>query len=179
MPVVPERGPCLACLYPEPPSGPQLTCDIAGVLVSTTAAVAALQVAAALRLSLGWPDFVCRIHTLDIWKGTARQLDAGSRDPKCRVCAAREFRYLEGKQRVPVTLCGRNAVQFHENARSFDLEELARRFRALGDVRLNKFALRLAIPNYDLTFFPDGRAIVKGTTDIGIARGVYARLVGA
>jgi molybdopterin-synthase adenylyltransferase len=32
---------------------------------------------------------------------------------------------------------------------------------------------------YELTVFPDGRAIVKGTTDTGIARGVYARYVGA
>jgi hypothetical protein len=26
--------------------------------------------------------------------------------------------------------------------------------------------------------FPDGRAIVKGTTDIGVARGIYAKYVG-
>ena len=32
---------------------------------------------------------------------------------------------------------------------------------------------------YELTVFPDGRAIIKGTTDIGIARSLYARYVGA
>jgi hypothetical protein len=26
--------------------------------------------------------------------------------------------------------------------------------------------------------FPDGRAIVKGTTDVGVARSVYSRYVG-
>jgi molybdopterin-synthase adenylyltransferase len=36
----------------------------------------------------------------------------------------------------------------------------------------------MEMPNYRLTFFPDGRAIVKGTTDVGIARSLYARLVG-
>ena len=45
-------------------------------------------------------------------------------------------------------------------------------------VRVNEFALRLSVPKYDVTFFPDGRAIVKGTTDVGVARSVYAQLVG-
>ncbi|HTU45815.1 MAG TPA: hypothetical protein VMF91_12175, partial [Bryobacteraceae bacterium] len=91
----------------------------------------------------------------------------------------REFRYLEGQRSAPVSLCGRNAVQLHDRARPLDLQQLAARLRSLGDVRVNEFALRLQIPKYHLTFFPDGRAIVKGTTNIGVARGLYARLVGA
>jgi molybdopterin/thiamine biosynthesis adenylyltransferase len=179
MPIMPERGPCFTCLYPLPPTGPQLTCDVNGVLASTTAAVASLQVAAALRLLVGWPDFECRIHTLDVWEGTSKQISAGRRDPECPVCAAHDFRYLEGLHRTPVSVCGRNAVQLHENARPLNLDDLATRLRPLGDVRVNEFALRLVLPKYHLTFFPDGRAIVKGTTDIGIARSLYARLVGA
>jgi adenylyltransferase/sulfurtransferase len=179
MPVVPERGPCFACVYPAPPAGLQPTCDVNGVLASTTAAVASLQVAAVLRLLVGWPDFECRIHTLDIWEGTSKQISVGRRDPECLVCAARDFRYLEARRRTPVSLCGRNAVQLHENARPLNLDELATRLRPLGDVRLNEFALRLVLPKYHLTFFPDGRAIVKGTTDVGIARSLYARLLGA
>jgi molybdopterin-synthase adenylyltransferase len=178
MPIVPERGPCLACVYPEPPVGMQPTCDVNGVLASTTAAVASLQVAAALRLMAGWADFECRIQTLDVWSGTSQQVSAGPRDPQCRVCGARDFRYLEGQRRTPVSLCGRNAVQLHERARPIDLEQLAARLRPLGEVRVNEFALRMELPHYHLTFFPDGRAIVKGTTDIGVARSLYARLVG-
>jgi len=30
-----------------------------------------------------------------------------------------------------------------------------------------------------LTVFPDGRAIIKGTTDVGVARSIYARYIGA
>jgi adenylyltransferase/sulfurtransferase len=179
MPIVPGRGPCLKCVYPEPPEGAQRTCEVDGVLAPATASVAALQVAAALRLLVGWPDFVCRIHTLDVWEGTSKQVDAGTRDPECGVCAARNFRYLEGQLRTPVSLCGRNAVQLHESTRRVDLEDLAARLRRVGEVRVNEFALRLMIPKYQLTFFPDGRAIVKGTTDIGVARSLYARLIGA
>jgi adenylyltransferase/sulfurtransferase len=76
-------------------------------------------------------------------------------------------------------LCGRNAVQLHENARPLDLQALAVRLRPLGVVRVNEFALRLSVPKYEVTFFTDGRAIVKGTTDVGVARGVYAQLVGS
>lgn len=179
MPVDAARGPCFACVYPEAPAGAQPTCDVNGVLASTTAAVASLQVAAALRLIVGWPDFECRVHTLDIWEGAGRQVSAGERDPQCRACGAREFRYLEGQRRVPVSLCGRNAVQLHDRARPLDLEQLAARLRVLGQVRVNEFALRLEIPKYSLTFFPDGRAIVKGTTNVGLARSLYARLIGA
>ncbi|MGH9610163.1 MAG: ThiF family adenylyltransferase [Bryobacteraceae bacterium] len=178
MPVAPGRGPCFACIYPEPPAGLQPTCDVNGVLAATTAAVASLQVAAALRLIVGWPDFACRIQSFDVWAGTSKQVNAGAADPECRVCNAREFRYLEGRRKVPVSLCGRNAVQLHESARPLNLAELAARLRSLGEVRVNDFALRMSIPHYDLTFFPDGRAIVKGTTDVGVARSLYARLIG-
>jgi molybdopterin-synthase adenylyltransferase len=178
MPIVPARGPCLACIYPEPPAGVQPTCDVNGVLASSTTAVAALQVAAALRLLVGWPDFECRIQTLDVWEGVSNRVSAGPPDPQCRVCTQKEFRYLEGQRRAPVSLCGRNAVQLHDRARPLDLEQLAARLRPLGQVRVNEFALRLELPKYHLTFFPDGRAIVKGTTNVGVARGLYSRLIG-
>ena len=45
-------------------------------------------------------------------------------------------------------------------------------------VRWNEFALRAEVGGYQLTVFPDGRAIIKGTTDVGVARGLYARYVG-
>jgi hypothetical protein len=132
-----------------------------------------------LRLLVGWEDFECCIQTIDVWQGTARRVAAGKQDEDCPVCVGRHFRYLEGQRRIPVSLCGRNAVQLHESSRPLDLEELAARLRPLGDVRMNEFALRLTLPKYNLTFFPDGRAIVKGTTDVGVARSVYAQLVGA
>lgn len=179
MPVWPDYGPCFACVYPERPQGLQPTCDVDGVLASATASVAALQVAFALHFIVGWPDFEPHIHTLDVWEWTQRRTRAGERDPQCIVCGTREFPFLEGKRRTPVSLCGRNAVQLHERERPLDLEELAARLRPLGEVRVNEFALKMNLPEYQLTFFPDGRAIVKGTTDVALARSLYARLVGA
>ncbi|MGA8597289.1 MAG: ThiF family adenylyltransferase [Bryobacteraceae bacterium] len=178
MPVAPPRGPCFACIYPEPPSGAQPTCDVNGVLSPVTAAVAAWQVALGLRLLVGWDNFRSFIQTIDIWDGEVRRVEATARDQHCPVCAKREFRYLDGRRRIPVSLCGRNAVQIHETARPLDLPVLAKRLQNLGDVRFNEFALRMILPGYQLTFFPDGRAIVKGTTDVAKARSLYSRLVG-
>lgn len=179
MPIVPGRGPCLACVYPEPPVGLQETCDSSGVIAPTTASVAAWQSAIALRLIAGWPNFSSLVHTFDVWEGTSRTVSAGSVDPDCPVCGKRQFRFLDGQRQVPVSLCGRNAVQLHEHARSVNLSALADRLRPFGDVRWNEFALRLSMRKFEVTFFRDGRAIIKGTTDPGVARSVYARLVGA
>ena len=75
-------------------------------------------------------------------------------------------------------LCGRNAVQIHDAGRPVDLAALRARLEPLGEVRANEFALRFAAAPYEMTVFPDGRAIVKGTSDTGVARSLYARYVG-
>jgi adenylyltransferase/sulfurtransferase len=86
---------------------------------------------------------------------------------------------LSGSARAPVSLCGHNAVQIHERTGPVDLRDLAGRLAPLGPVRSNEFALRFETPPYLLTVFPDGRAIIKGTTDVGVARSLYARYIGA
>jgi adenylyltransferase/sulfurtransferase len=39
-------------------------------------------------------------------------------------------------------------------------------------------ALRFFTASYELTVFPGGQAIIKGTSDTGVARSLYARYVG-
>jgi molybdopterin/thiamine biosynthesis adenylyltransferase len=178
MPVLPRLGACFRCVYPEPPGGSQPTCETAGVLNSITAAVAAIQVADALRwLCTG--SLEPRLTTLDVWNGGVRQIALPARDPQCPTCALGQFPYLEGERCAPISLCGRNAVQIHERARPLDLQELKIRLAPLGEVRANEFGLRFFCRPYEMTIFPDGRAIVKGTTDTGLARSLYAKFVGA
>jgi molybdopterin/thiamine biosynthesis adenylyltransferase len=177
MPVLPGRA-CFRCVYPEPPGGAQPTCETAGVLGSITASIAALQVAAALRW-IARGDLEPRITTLDVWTGAARSIEAPARDPECPACAKREFPYLAGERRAPVSLCGRNAVQIHERRRPIDLQVLKLKLAPLGEVRANEFGLRFFCPPYEMTVFPDGRAIVKGSSDPAIARSLYAKFIGA
>ena len=179
MPVIPERTACLRCVYPDPPAGAQPTCDTAGVLNSLTAAVGSLQVADAMKILSGRIDCVApRITTVDVWSGVIRQIDQPARDPECPTCAHRDFVHLNGGKRAPISLCGRNAVQIHVAAQPLDLLELKKRLDALGEVRANEFALRFVMAPFEMTIFPDGRAIVKGTTDPAVARSLYARYVG-
>ncbi len=178
MPVIPGQTSCLRCIYPEPPGGAQPTCETAGVLNSVTAAIAALQSAAALKLLAGCA-VRASITTMDVWEGSIRQIEQPPASPDCPTCGRRDFAYLDGTRRAPVSLCGRNAVQIHERARPLDLAQLRAALQPLGEVRANDFALRFLIAPYEMTIFPDGRAIVKGTSDIGLARSLYARYVGA
>jgi len=180
MPVIPGRTACLRCVYPDPPAGTQPTCDTAGVLNAITAAVAAMQIADAMKILSGRSERVIpHITRMDLWDGTIRQTDQPDRDPDCPACARRDFVHMNGGMRAPISLCGRNAVQIHVAARTLDLNELKQRLAPLGEVRANEFALRFTQPPYEMTIFADGRAIIKGTTDPGVARSLYARYVGA
>lgn len=179
MPIVPDETACLRCVYPEPPTAPQPTCESAGVLNGATAFIGAVQAGEALKILSGHSDKVRHtILTADMWYGGVREIQQPARDPDCPACGAHKFPWLAGSRRVPVSLCGRNAVQIHERARPVDLAELRGRLAPLGDVRANEFALRFFVDPFDLTIFPDGRAIIKGTTDVGVARSLYARYVG-
>lgn len=183
MPVFPGRSACLRCVYPEPPGGAQPTCETAGVLNVITSMVASCQVADALKLLSGHGHEVePRITRVDLWNGGMRQTAAPPRDPDCPACARREFIYLEETRRAPIMLCGRNAVQIDgrdgERPSHLDLEGLKARLQALGEVRANEFALRFRVAPYEMTVFADGRAIIKGTSDPGMARSLYAKYVG-
>lgn len=178
MPVIPGHSACLACVYPEPPAGVQPTCETAGVLGPLTMTIGALQSAAALKILSGHGQGTAgRITTVDVWSGAIRQVTVGQ-DPMCRACGQRRFTWLDGARRAPISLCGRNAVQIHERRGPVDLQALAEQLKPLAAVRANEFALRAAIGEYELTVFPDGRAIIKGTQDTALARSLYARYVG-
>jgi len=183
MPVVPDRAACFACAYPTPPSGAQATCDTAGVINTITSIVASLQVSWVYRLLLAgaaeaWQPL--KVTTIDVWTGQMRQISVPPRRSDCQVCGLRQFPYLDGERRAPISLCGRNAVQIHERQRPVDLARLAEQLQAVAkNLRLNEFALRAWLDDFEMTVFPDGRAIIKGTTDPGVARSIYARYIGS
>lgn len=175
--IVPGETACFRCVYPDPPESVQPTCETAGVLGPVTAAIASLQVGDALRILTG--PIEARLTTIDVWSGEIRQLDPPARDPHCPCCGLRSFPHLDQSNRISLTLCGRNAVQVHERSRPIDLGVLAEQLQPVGAVRANEFAVRVMLDRYEMTIFPDGRAIIKGTTDLAVARSLYARYVGA
>ncbi|HEV3307642.1 MAG TPA: thiazole biosynthesis adenylyltransferase ThiF, partial [Candidatus Sulfotelmatobacter sp.] len=60
-----------------------------------------------------------------------------------------------------------------------NLAEMTKRLKPHGTVRHNDFVLKFWHEPYEMTLFPDGRAIIKGTTDTAVARSLYARYVGS
>jgi molybdopterin-synthase adenylyltransferase len=179
MPILPLDSACFRCIYPEAPSGAQPTCETAGVLGPVTSLIGSVQAMEAIKILAGRAASVRRrIFTADLWNGPLRETAMPGRDPACQTCAQRDFVFLNGRRRAPVSICGRNAVQIHERLRPVNLSGLAAQLEGLGSVRANEFALRFHDGEHEVTVFPDGRAIIKGTTDVGVARSVYSRYVG-
>jgi adenylyltransferase/sulfurtransferase len=117
--------------------------------------------------------------SFDLWSNERSEVNAGKPNPACTVCAQRQFTHLAGEGRPHITLCGRNSVQIHEHHRPVDLAAMRDRLAPHGPVRFNNLLLRFERPPHTLTLFADGRAIVQGTTDITLARSLYARFIGS
>lgn len=180
MTVVPGDGPCLRCVFPEmPPPGSAPTCDTAGVLNTAVAVVGSLEANEVYKL-VADPEARNRdLLTVDLWDLRFEAVHI-ARDPECPACGQRRFPFLEAVEEFAATsLCGRNAVQVvpPPGAR-VDLSALGERLAAVGQVRRNPFLLEVIVEGATLTIFPDGRAIIKGTDDLSVARVLYARYVG-
>ncbi len=180
MTVLPGETACLACVFPESPRGTFETCDTAGILNSAVNVVAGIEATEALKLLVGARDRLRRsLLSLDQWTNERSEISTAHPCADCRACGAREFVYLAGEGRPHITLCGRNSVQIHERERAIDFAEISTRLTPLGTVRHNEFVLKFWREPYELTLFPDGRAIIKGTTDTAVARSLYARFIGS
>ncbi|MGA3213466.1 MAG: ThiF family adenylyltransferase [Terriglobales bacterium] len=180
MNILPGETACLACIFPESPRGTLETCETAGILNSAVNAVASVAATEALKLLVNARAQLR--HTLfshDVWSNNRAEVDSSRPRPECRCCGQRKFPHLAGEGRPHLTLCGRNSVQIHENARAIDFTELQRRLEPHGTVRSNQFLLKFWRDPYEITLFPDGRAIIKGTADTGVARSLYARFIGS
>ena len=183
-----EPTACLACLFPEAPSGPTETCDTAGILGAAVTLAASMQVAEALKLLTGQPHLLRRtLVSTDLWQPAANhrlhraEISAATPRAGCLTCDRREFPYLAGASRPQITLCGRNAVQIHEHHRPVDfpgLQATLARNPEITDLRFNSLLLRFRRGEQTITVFPDGRALIQGTTDPALARSLYARFLG-
>jgi adenylyltransferase/sulfurtransferase len=202
MNVIPGRTACLACIFPDSPKGMVETCETAGILNSAVHFVASIAATEALKWLVGptsgaeapilegaetaalkrcaTPNHLRRtLLSFDLWSNQHAEIATDKPRGDCRVCGGREFVHLAGEARPHITLCGRNSVQIHERQRSIDFSEMRERLAPYGMVRHNEFVLKFWHEPYEMTIFPDGRAIIKGTVDKAVARSLYARYVGS
>jgi molybdopterin/thiamine biosynthesis adenylyltransferase len=180
--VSPGKTACLACIFPDTPRGMVETCETSGVLNTAVNVVASIAATEGLKMLVGGEALERLRKTLwsfDVWSNEHAEIAAGKPRLGCQTCGERDFVHLAGEGRPHITMCGRNSVQIHERARPIDFAEMQRRLESVGQVRHNEFVLKFWREPYEMTLFPDGRAIIKGTTDTGLARSLYARYVGS
>jgi molybdopterin-synthase adenylyltransferase len=180
--VVPGKTACLACIFPDTPRGMIETCETSGILNTAVNLVASIAATEAMKLLVGDTAAGQLRKTLwscNVW--TDEQAEIAAENPRagCRACGKGDFVHLASEGRPHITLCGRNSVQIHERTRPIDFAEMQQRLEAHGIVRHNEFVLKFWREPYEMTLFPDGRAIIKGTTETGVARSLYARYVGS
>lgn len=180
MNIIPGETACLSCVFPAAPEGIVDTCDTAGILNSAVNMAASIAATEALKLLTGArQQFRRTLLSHDLWTNQRAEVSAKKPRVDCRTCAQHDFVYLAGSGRPHITLCGRNSVQIHEHHRPVNLDDLSKRLEPHGSVRHNDFVLKFRKDPFEMTLFPDGRAIIKGTTDLGLARSLYARYVGS
>jgi molybdopterin-synthase adenylyltransferase len=182
MSIRPGITPCLRCVFPEAPApGDAPTCDTAGVLGPAVGLVASLQSSEAIKyLSNDLEALNQSLLMIDIWDLSFRRVALGKPNPDCPACGHRQFDFLDRTSpRQTTDLCGSDSIQIMiDPPPRISLEDLAVRLRDAGAVSHNEYLLRFEVNGYLLTVFPDGRAIVKGTTDPAEARSIYARYIG-
>jgi molybdopterin/thiamine biosynthesis adenylyltransferase len=182
MNVLPGTTACLACIFPAGPKGTFETCDTAGIIGPAVNYVASIEAAECLKMLVGDLGKVRRtLLSYDVWANDGANISAATPRKDCQCCQEREFVHLAGEGRPHITLCGRNSVQIHERERPVQFDEIERRLAPHGSVRHNEMVLKFwpARSEYEMTVFPDGRAIIKGTTDSAVARSLYARFIGS
>ena len=182
MTIIPGETPCLRCIFEDmPDAGSSPTCDTAGVIMPIIATVSATQVSEAMKLLVG--DRAALHGSLlqfDVWQNDRQKIKLGKPNPDCPACGLRRYDFLDAESvEFSAVLCGRNAVQIAPpNGTTIDLASFAERVAHLGGVKQNEYLVRFSEGENEITVFRDGRAIVKGTDDVSVARSLYARYVG-
>jgi adenylyltransferase/sulfurtransferase len=184
MTILPGETPCLRCVFEAAPApGEGGTCETAGVLSPIVNIIASYQATEAIKILTGRREQINReLIYIDVWDNIQRRIKIAPLLGKvdCPCCRRRRFEWLEGEQGSRTTsLCGRNAVQVtHRIAARLNFEQLAGHLQTLGEVSYNRFLLKFDAEGYQFTVFPDGRAIIKGTSDVDKARTLYAKYIG-
>ena len=173
---------CLRCVMGElPVPGTVPTCDTAGVIGPIVSLMGSIAVTEALKLLVGRPPEHGMIYA-DLWDDSFDQFELGGPRPIARpaVCTAVPVRPRRPRPRT--ILCGRDACRSASTGAR--LRSICPRWRSgwagrtVGTIQANPYLIRAQVDGYELTIFPDGRVIVKGTSDEAVTATLYPRYVG-
>lgn len=182
MTIVPRETACFRCIFrQEPAPGSLPTCDTAGVIAPIVNVIGSIAAAEAIKFLVGSGTRNPGMIHVDVWDNSFETF-AVKRWDECVACGQNRYEYLDGARSgvIAAYLCGRDAVQINPGrGHAVNMGDLAERLSRAGRVTVNEYLLKFTIDNFELTIFPDARAIVKGTDDATVARGLYSKYVGA
>jgi adenylyltransferase/sulfurtransferase len=181
--IIPGQTACLRCLFEEMPlPGATATCDTAGVVGPVVGAIASVSATEAIKLIVGQGELNQGVIHFDLWYNSFEQFGSKGPRPGCPACQQRSFEFLnQEKGGQMVSLCGRDALQVRPAGEArLSLSDLANRLTSVSQVTAsNDYLLRFVVDQkYEITLFADARAIIKGTQEESIARGLYAKYIG-
>lgn len=176
LPVIPEETACFHCLFADKDGSQLETCETAGILKETAAAVAGVATTATIRILSG--ETPTGLTRLDMRDGAAQTYDVSRRDD-CSVCQQQDFHQLDEEPSFrTTTLCGENKYQVTPSEEQvLDLSALKTRLQEQGTVTQNPHLLRFTSDDAQFTVFKNGRAILSAETPEQ-AKSLYSRFIG-
>jgi adenylyltransferase/sulfurtransferase len=184
MTIVPGQTPCLRCVIESPPPPGSLpTCETAGILAPTSMIIASIESAEGLKILSGHPEAITPgLFVLDVWAGRTKRIGLENlrSQSDCPACGKKVFDWLDGKRGSQTSsLCGRDAVQVVPSAGArLDWDRLRRELTTRPGAKETPFLVRFEAEGFEFSVFRDGRAIIRGTSDVTLARSLYARHIG-
>jgi molybdopterin/thiamine biosynthesis adenylyltransferase len=182
---LPSDGPCLRCVFPEPPPiGSQPTCETAGVFSPVSSIIASYQASEALKILMGRTDRAMRsLLEFDLWEGQRRRINlSDAKDENCPCCGQRIFEFLDRDDEDTISICGKDAVQVNPRSRRrVDLNSLQAQLAEHGEFQNFGVIVKgnLVHESCTVSVFHDGRAIFEGITEPALARSLYDRYIGS
>lgn len=186
--IIPHQTACFRCVFPHPPApGTLPTCDTAGVLAPIIGVIASIVCAEAIKFIAQSSELNDKLISIDLWEHSFEAYRVARR-ADCVTCQRHEFEFIAEEQGMAsALLCGKNAIQIRPARKhKINLSYLANRLTDLGRVSYNEYLLKFVTPTrsagsgqeFELTVFPDARAIVQGTEDENVAKSLYSKYVG-
>ena len=170
LPVLPREGPCLRCLYPDPPAeSDAATCAVEGILPTTVSLAVSLQLTQVVRI-LNRTAVPGTLIRLNVWDASVRTTTA-HRNPACVCCGLRRFDYLDAGRPIETPLaasvCSQRMVRIDSTfwKGTFNIEHaLASAARNGAKVERKGLLWIVTVGTRRISLFPDGHMLVHECT---------------
>ncbi len=178
MSIIPGDTACLRCVFEQAPEEK----SVQDGSISNVIIVAASQISEAIPILLDQKVIVNRSLVSIDFQAHDWKIDPVNRlehPQACPVCTHRQFPYMDGKYGTYLTTVqGKQCILIHPpDERSIEIPEMRSRWESIGNVSETPYYAKLMYRDCQFILYPDGAAMICGTDNVGLARGIYRELV--